>query len=487
MKVAYQRIKSFIKSTYIPKKEPNITDTSETFLKLGTQLVQAAADAKNIHYALLDREKILSTINIVAFNFLDPNIDAWDHLSSFIEKLGQLMSVDRIFLLCYNKKKDTLSILEDYMYENLYVDVSISDTLDQFKDIPHEKDFEFYFQTKISIWRSDEKLRSSIKHHLNIFRIKSLCAVPIIIGDELYGTLVVQDCVSPRVWSKLEIDTLQIISNLLSAWRKRSALEESLKFQQERLEETVLERTEKLYRSNEVFKSLTESSPDSIIRFDCNYKCIFANKVVSTHSGVNTKSFLFLSLEEIFLEETAQIVKNVLDYIVENSEGFRIELQFPKTKLWIDWKFEPELDSSNDICAITAIGRNITRRKLADDTLAEYLDFQTESTLVQESAYKTIFNILSSPAIICNTSNLIVDANKLAKKTFLNKHLVGSKCFDLFVNEDCISKYKNQIQDDNIESCQFLGELKDTNKIYNIVLSIIPNTKNFILVFEKNC
>ncbi len=199
-------------------------------------------------------------------------------------------------------------------------------------------------------------------------------------------------------------------------------------------------------------------------------------------------NFLFSPLDKIFSVETVRIVKNILDYVIENSEGFNIELQFPKTKLWIDWKFKPELDSSNKVCAVIAVGRNITRRKAADKTLIEYLDFQTESAIVQESSYKAIFEILGSPAIICNISDLIVDANRLAKKLFFNKQLIGIKCSDLFVNKDCIFKYKQQIQDDGgTESCQFLGELKGKDRIYNVTLSMISNTKNFVCVFEKKC
>ncbi len=143
MKVAYQKVKSFIKSVYVPKKEPSIIDTSTTFLELGSQLVQAATDAKKVHYALLNRERILSIINHAAFNFLEVDINAWSHLSSFIKRLGQLMNIDRIFILRYNKDEDTLSILEDYIYEKPDVGVSLFKVIDQFKNIHHEKDFEF--------------------------------------------------------------------------------------------------------------------------------------------------------------------------------------------------------------------------------------------------------------------------------------------------------------------------------------------------------
>lgn len=486
---AYQKIKSFVKSSYVSKKESDLSNSQTTFSELGSQLMQAAIDAKNIHYALQNRERILSIISKAAFNFLDPHINTWSYLLSFIKDLGQAMFVDRIFLLKYNKEKDVLSILEDYIYEKDTLDVSISKVIGQFKNIQHKKGFEFYFQNKIKTWRSNEKLKSSLQYHLQIFRIRSLCIIPIMSENSLLGVMVIHDCISNRVWSKLEISALQIISNLLGAWQKREALEQSLKAHQDHLEQAVLERTEKLYCSTEIFRSLTESSPDSILRFNCNYKCIFANKMFSQHSGICTNKLLSLPLDDIFPKEATQIIKNILDYVIETGEGFNIELQFPKTKLWIDWKFKPEFNSSNDVCNITAVGRNITRRKLADSALTEYLDYQIESAMIQESSYKTIFEILSVPAIICNTSDLIVDSNKLAKKIFSKKQLVGVNCSNLFVNKDCIIKYKKQIQDNNKESYSFLGEIniKDEDRIYNITLSIIPNTKNFICVFEKNC
>ena len=488
MKATFRKVKDFISSAYKPQKVSEFPDT-DTFVLLGNQLLQAAIDAKDIHYALRNREGILSVISQAAFNFLDPNINAWRHLSSFIKELGQTMAVDRIFFLNYTKEKDTLSILEKHIYEKPGLEVSLFKTYDQFKNISRKDYFEIYFQNKTITWRLDDKLRPGLLHHLRIFRVKSLCVVPIISDKKLLGCMVIQDCTISRRWSKLELNALQTISNLLSAWRKRNALEKSLKVHREHLEQTVQKRTEELYRSNEIFRSLTESSPDSIVRFDCNHKCIFVNKVVSRHSGVSMDKFLSLPLDSLFPNEAAQIIKNVLDYIIENGEGFNVELQFPKTKLWIDWKFEPEFNSLNEVCNITAVGRNITRRKLADSTLTEYLDHQTKSALVQESSYKTIFEILNFPAIICNTSNLIVDSNKLAKDLFCEEQLIGINCSELFMNKDYAVEYKKHIQDQGEKSCNFVGKLitKDDIQIFKVTISAVPNTKNFVCVFEKNC
>lgn len=485
----YQKIKSFI-GIDTPSYNFNGHDfpvTQPTFSELGSQLLQAVAAARDIHYALQSRERILSIISKAASNFLDPHINTWNYLPFFINELGQAILADRIFLLKYNSKEDVLSILEKYIYEKDNLDIFISKSINQFKNIHQTKELKFYFQSKIKIWNLNMELESDLQHHLQIFKIKSLCVIPIIPEDNLFGVIVIHNCTSDKVWSKLEINTLQIIANLLGAWRKRKMLEQSLKKHQDHLEQVVLERTKKLYHSIEMFRSLTESSPDSIIRFDCNYKCIFANKVVSQHSGISIDRLLLSPLDDIFSDEYIQIIKNILDYVVENGEGFNIELQFPKTKLWIDWKFEPEFNSSNKVCNIIAVGRNITRRKLADNTLTTYLSHRVESAMIQESSYKTIFEILSFPAVVCNTGDLIIDSNKLAKKIFSKKQLIGVNCSDLFVNKDCIIKYKKQLQDNNEESCSFLGEIKagDRNIIYNITLSIIPNTKNFICIFEK--
>ena len=489
MKPNLQKIKTFFKSIYTIKKESDLVITSTSFNNLGGQLLQAAADAKNIHYALCNREYILSLISNAAFKFLDPTIDTWKYLNTFVHETGEAFSVDRMFLLKYNKENHSLLLLKDYVYEKEGLSVSIYDMISQYENIFLDEKFSCPYKTKVVIQQVNKSLKPSMRHHLNTFRIKSFCSIPIFSGEDFFGLLNIHNCTDSKTWSKMELDTLQIVANLLSAWRKRSALEHSLKLQHEKLEETVLERTKELYSSNEVFKSLTESSPDSILRFDCNHKCIFANKVVSKHSGICTKKFLSYDLEDTFSEEAVQIVKNVLDYIVENSDEFNIELQFPKTKLWIDWKFKPEFDSSNNVCAIIAVGRNITRRKLADDVLTEYLDLQTESAVIKESSYKTIFEILGLPAIVCNTGDLIVDANRLAKELFCDKHLIGMNCSDLFVNKGCIAKYKDQIQDKDENHIDFLGELtlKDRSRIYNTTLSIIPNTKNFVCVFEKSC
>ncbi|MGH2414678.1 MAG: ATP-binding protein, partial [Microcystaceae cyanobacterium] len=108
---------------------------------------------------------------------------------------------------------------------------------------------------------------------LKQIQVRAELVVPIIQQDNLWGLLILHQCSQPRTWQTWESDLLMQLSNQIAIAIQQSELYEQL---QEELGER--KRAEKALRQSEnLFRSLSESSPLGIFRTDAQGKCIYTN------------------------------------------------------------------------------------------------------------------------------------------------------------------------------------------------------------------
>jgi PAS domain S-box-containing protein len=87
---------------------------------------------------------------------------------------------------------------------------------------------------------------ASLKALYKIFETQATLAVPIILGDELFGALIANQCSSERQWQPVEIDLLQQISEQLAIAIQQAKLYQELAQLNSDLEGQVQERTVQL-------------------------------------------------------------------------------------------------------------------------------------------------------------------------------------------------------------------------------------------------
>jgi len=75
---------------------------------------------------------------------------------------------------------------------------------------------------------------------------QSTIAAPILVGDSLWGALVVQDCCQDRDWLEAELDSARAVADMLGASIMRQHAQEALVEAKRDLEERVIERTREL-------------------------------------------------------------------------------------------------------------------------------------------------------------------------------------------------------------------------------------------------
>lgn len=87
---------------------------------------------------------------------------------------------------------------------------------------------------------------AKLRAHYQQFQTRATLAVPIMLGDELFGALIANQCSSPRHWQPIEIDLLEQMSEQLAIAIQQAQLYQKLAELNTNLEHQVQERTAQL-------------------------------------------------------------------------------------------------------------------------------------------------------------------------------------------------------------------------------------------------
>ncbi|MFN6474951.1 PAS domain S-box protein [Nostoc sp. DedQUE07] len=95
-----------------------------------------------------------------------------------------------------------------------------------------------------------------VKAHCQKFQTKASLAVPIMLGNELFGALIANQCSGPRHWQPIEIDLLQQMSEQLAIAIQQSQICQKLAELNTNLEYQVQERTAQLQQKMQEVENL---------------------------------------------------------------------------------------------------------------------------------------------------------------------------------------------------------------------------------------
>ncbi|MCC5637557.1 PAS domain S-box protein [Nostoc sp. CHAB 5844] len=97
-----------------------------------------------------------------------------------------------------------------------------------------------------------------LQAHYQQFQTRATLAVPIMLGEELFGALVANQCSGPRHWQSIEIDLLQRLSEQLAIAIQQAQLYQELAELNTNLERQVEERTAQLQQKMQELEKLQQ-------------------------------------------------------------------------------------------------------------------------------------------------------------------------------------------------------------------------------------
>ncbi|HOV06136.1 MAG TPA: PAS domain S-box protein [Anaerolineaceae bacterium] len=144
---------------------------------------------------------------------------------------------------------------------------------------------------------------------------------------------------------------------------------------------------EALRKQEEDYRTLTENSPDLIVRFDLNKRFMFINQAAVVSGSIKADDYLGKTIQECgILMEGIEPWEDSLQQVIETGQVMETEdtLRLPDGNQYFVTHFIPEVDAVGEMRSILCIARNITERKMAERAIQEYSS-RLEETVTQRT------------------------------------------------------------------------------------------------------
>jgi len=138
---------------------------------------------------------------------------------------------------------------------------------------------------------------------------------------------------------------------------------------------------EALRESEEKYRALVENSPDIIMRFDREYRHLYANEAIEHVTDIKRSSFIGKTNRELgFSPEQAEYWEGSIKNVFESGKPLNQQFEFDRIsdRVIFDWRLIPEFDSEGHVQTVLSISRDITDRKQAEEELRKHQEHLEE-------------------------------------------------------------------------------------------------------------
>ncbi|MGZ5858561.1 MAG: PAS domain S-box protein, partial [Burkholderiaceae bacterium] len=166
---------------------------------------------------------------------------------------------------------------------------------------------------------------------------------------------------------------------------------------------------EALAASEREFRTLAESLPDNIVRYDQEGRVIYVNPVLEKTLGTIVSKMLGTTVRERFPNGEYDDYAQLLDAVLTSGEIGEIEkiVTPPYSNLHLvhSIRMIAECDENGEVIGVLAIGRDITERKLAEQALRE-----------SEEKYRTLIQKIQVAVVVHGADTQILTSNLVAQE-----------------------------------------------------------------------
>ncbi len=160
---------------------------------------------------------------------------------------------------------------------------------------------------------------------------------------------------------------------------------------------------EALRESEENFRSLAESSPDYIMRYDRQCRHTYMNPAALRVSGLSKKQILGKTHRESgFDESLSRFWEEKITRVFETGKPYQtpFEWQSVEGRVVLDWMLTPEFADDGTVLSVLGVSRDITQLKKAEDELLkkneDLQDSCEELTATEEELRQTLDQLIQN-------------------------------------------------------------------------------------------
>ncbi|MFH0733870.1 MAG: PAS domain S-box protein [bacterium] len=169
-------------------------------------------------------------------------------------------------------------------------------------------------------------------------------------------------------------DLLANTTQILAIFIERLEQEEDLTKHKNHLQHLVEEQTLDLINKETELLSITESTPDVIIRFAINGRILYYNNNISRLFKKVPNEILGKTIRDLYFNETIILFweKNISEVLKQkNILEDNLEYIFNNLKVILNIRLVPEFDESKKVISVLSIIRDVTQQIIAQETAAE--------------------------------------------------------------------------------------------------------------------
>ncbi len=137
-----------------------------------------------------------------------------------------------------------------------------------------------------------------------------------------------------------------------------------------RLKIEALEYSKKAFKESEGrYKSLTENTPDIIIRFDRACRHLYVSPAAWLYGTLKPEEFVGKTHKELnFPEDQALLWESNIKSVFKTGKPFETEVEFDSIKgpVIFNWRMFPERDKEGNILSVLSVTRDVTKRWQAE-------------------------------------------------------------------------------------------------------------------------
>lgn len=297
---------------------------------------------------LLTQKKLIGTTAQIIQSLLEVN-DWKGQLNSLLELMGNVLNADRAYFFENFNDKLTGKYCSRQTHEwtNGNVPSRLDHAANQALLLEDHPLFLESASTRTPIVKLTRDTEGDIRGILESQGIKSILQISIILKNQFYGFIGLQDCNQDRIWTADEISFLKSIGTNLTFAIDRKLSEERIK--------EVLE-----FRN-----SILESIGDGFCAIDKDYTVTYWNKVAEKKTGISRAQIVGKSLWEVIEKDKNPAFEENL------SKAFATNLpvNFETFDLWLESWLDVNIYPADD--SLSFFVKDITERKLAEVQIAE--------------------------------------------------------------------------------------------------------------------
>jgi PAS domain S-box-containing protein len=156
------------------------------------------------------------------------------------------------------------------------------------------------------------------------------------------------------------------------------------------LEQRVGQRTLELRQSEDLYRLLSETSPDMIFVIDQQSRVQYVNSLGAIQFGMTPRQVIGQSSAELFAPETVSELTSGLQQVLKTGEQFMMQSQIATSEglRWMDTHWVPMRDKHGGIHAVLGVSRDITEARQAAQALAQKaLELERSNSELERFAY----------------------------------------------------------------------------------------------------